>query len=100
MSASRVTLKERGLRSSSIVTRMSAIRKLAVETTDNGLVAPEVVSRDAIHILKGVDTANASLCAGTRMLVKPHCCKAFRACSKTRYSEFSRLEKRTSDLSC
>ena len=42
MSASRVTLKERGLRSSSIVTRMSAIRKLAVETTDNGLLAPEL----------------------------------------------------------
>ncbi len=62
VSASRVTLKERGLRSSSIVIRMSAIRKLALETTD--LVAPEVVSRDAIHILKGVDTANASLYAG------------------------------------
>jgi len=34
---------------------------------------------------------NTSLYAGTRVLGKPHCCEAFRACSKTRYSEFSRL---------
>jgi hypothetical protein len=39
VSAWRVTLEERGL-GSSIIIRMSAIRKLAVEATDNGLLAP------------------------------------------------------------
>jgi len=42
VSAWRVTLEERGLGSSSIIVRMSAIRKLAVEATDNGLLAPEL----------------------------------------------------------
>ena len=40
VSAWRVTLEERGLGSSSIIVRMSAIRKLAVEATDNGLLIP------------------------------------------------------------
>ena len=44
MSAWRVTLKECGLGSSSIIIRMSAIRKLAVEATDNGLLAPELAA--------------------------------------------------------
>ena len=44
MSAWRVTLEERGLGSSSIIVRMSAIRKLAVEATDNGLLAPELAA--------------------------------------------------------
>jgi hypothetical protein len=39
VNAWRVTLDERGLGSSSIIVRMSAIRKLAVEATDNGLLA-------------------------------------------------------------
>src|SRR3984957_4676094 len=34
--------KERGLGSSSIIIRMSAIRKLAAEAADNGLLAPEL----------------------------------------------------------
>ena len=38
------TLEERGLGSSSIIVRMSAIRKLAVEATDNGLLAPELAA--------------------------------------------------------
>jgi integrase/recombinase XerD len=37
----RVSLEVRGLGSSSILMRMSAIRKLAKEAADNGLVAPE-----------------------------------------------------------
>src|SRR5271168_2470990 len=38
----RVWLEERGLGSSSIIIRMSAIRKLAAEAADNGLLAPEL----------------------------------------------------------
>jgi site-specific recombinase XerD len=44
VSAWRVTLEERKLGSSSIIVRMSAIRKLAVEATDNGLLAPELAA--------------------------------------------------------
>jgi integrase/recombinase XerD len=42
VSAWRVSLKARGLGSSSIIIRMSAIRKLAGEAADNGLIAPEL----------------------------------------------------------
>jgi integrase len=38
------SLEVRGLGSSSIIIRMSAIRKLAVEATDNGLLAPELAA--------------------------------------------------------
>jgi site-specific recombinase XerC len=44
VSAWRVSLAARGLGSSSIIVRMSAIRKLAVEATDNGLLAPEMAA--------------------------------------------------------
>ena len=44
VSAWRVSLEARGLGSSSIIVRMSAIRKLAVEATDNGLIAPEIAA--------------------------------------------------------
>jgi hypothetical protein len=44
VSAWRVSLEERKLGSSSIIVRMSAIRKLAVEATDNGLLAPELAA--------------------------------------------------------
>ena len=44
VNAWRVTLDERGLGSSSIIVRMSAIRKLAVEAIDNGLLAPELAA--------------------------------------------------------
>ena len=44
MNAWRVSLDERGLGSSSIIVRMSAIRKLAVEATDNGLLTPELAA--------------------------------------------------------
>src|SRR5262249_6488629 len=39
VSAWRVSLEERGLGSSSIIIRMSAIRKLAAEAVDNGVLA-------------------------------------------------------------
>jgi len=42
VSAWRVSLEERGLGSSSIIIRMSAIRKLAAEAADNGLLAQEL----------------------------------------------------------
>ena len=41
VSAWRVSLEERRLGPSSIIIRMSAIRKLAAEAADNGLLAPE-----------------------------------------------------------
>src|ERR1700687_4073940 len=43
-SDSRVSLEERRLGSSSIIIRMSAIRKLAAEAADNGLLAPELAA--------------------------------------------------------
>src|SRR5712671_6348973 len=42
VSAWRVSLEERRLGSSSIIIRMSAIRKLAAEAADNGLLPPEL----------------------------------------------------------
>jgi site-specific recombinase XerD len=44
VSAWRVSLEARGLGSSSIIIRMSAIRKLAAEAADNGLLAPEIAA--------------------------------------------------------
>src|SRR6476660_4942588 len=44
VSAWRVSLEARGLGSSSIIIRMSAIRKLAVEAAHNGLLAPELAA--------------------------------------------------------
>src|ERR1700693_4982656 len=44
VSAWRVSLEARGLGSSSIIIRMSAIRKLAVEAAANGLLAPELAA--------------------------------------------------------
>ena len=46
VSAWRVSLEARGLSSSSISVRLSAIRKLAVEAADNGLLAPALAARD------------------------------------------------------
>src|SRR5258708_38573140 len=43
-SAWRASLETRGLGSSSIIIRMSAIRKLAGEAADNGLIAPELAA--------------------------------------------------------
>src|SRR6202163_3193257 len=44
VSAWRVSLEERRLGSSSIIIRISAIRKLAAEAADNGLLAPELAA--------------------------------------------------------
>jgi site-specific recombinase XerC len=44
VSAWRASLKVRGLGSSSIIIRMSAIRKLAAEAVDNGLMAPDLAA--------------------------------------------------------
>ena len=44
VSAWRVSLEDRRLGSSSIIIRMSAIRKLAAEAVDNGLLAPELAA--------------------------------------------------------
>src|SRR5260221_5777953 len=44
VSAWRVSLEARGLGSSSIIIRMSAIRKLAAEAADNRLLAPELAA--------------------------------------------------------
>jgi site-specific recombinase XerC len=44
VSAWRVSLDARGLGSSSIIIRMSAIRKMAAEAPDNGLLAPELAA--------------------------------------------------------
>ena len=45
MSAWRVALEARGLGSVSINVRITAVRKLAVEAADNGLLAPELAAR-------------------------------------------------------
>jgi len=44
VSAWRASLETRGLGSSSIIVRMSAIRKLAAEAADNGLIPPELAA--------------------------------------------------------
>jgi site-specific recombinase XerD len=44
VSAWRVSLEERKLGSSSIIIRISAIRKLAAEAADNGILAPELAA--------------------------------------------------------
>jgi integrase/recombinase XerD len=61
VSAWRVSLEARGLGSSSIIIRMSAIRKLAAEAADNGLLAPELaagISRVKSAKTQGIRTGN------------------------------------------
>ena len=61
VSAWRVSLEARGLGSSSIIIRMSAIRKLAAEAADNGLLAPELaagVARVKSAKTQGIRTGN------------------------------------------
>jgi site-specific recombinase XerD len=59
VSAWRVSLEERKLGSSSIIVRMSAIRKLAVEAMDNGLLAPELAA--------GIQRVKSAKSVGVRM---------------------------------
>lgn len=58
VSAWRVSLEERHLGSSSIIIRMSAIRKLAAEAADNGLLAPELAA--------GIARLKSAKCVGVR----------------------------------
>src|ERR1700686_2247004 len=61
VSAWRVSLEDRRLGSSSIIIRMSAIRKLAAEAADNGLLAPELaagISRVKSAKTQGVRVGN------------------------------------------
>ena len=61
VSAWRVSPEARGLGSSSIIIRMSAIRKLAGEAADNGLLAPELaagISRVKSAKTQGIRTGN------------------------------------------
>src|SRR6202047_5182712 len=61
VSAWRVSLEARGLGSSSIIIRMSAIRKLAAEAADNGLLATELaagIARVKSAKTQGVRTGN------------------------------------------
>ena len=61
VSAWRVSLEERRLGSSSIIIRMSAIRKLAFEAADNGLLEPEIaagIARVKSAKTKGVRVGN------------------------------------------
>jgi site-specific recombinase XerD len=61
VSAWRVSLEDRGLGSSSIIIRMSAIRKLAAEAADNGLLATELaagISRVKSAKTQGIRTGN------------------------------------------
>jgi hypothetical protein len=52
VNAWRITLEARGLGSISINVRITAVRKLAVEAADNGLLAPELAA--GITRVKGV----------------------------------------------
>ena len=55
VSAWRASLETRGLGSSSIIIRMSAIRKLAGEAIDNGLLSPDLAA--GISPVKSVKSA-------------------------------------------
>src|ERR1039457_5618366 len=59
VSAWRGTLEERGLWFSSLPVRLSAIRKLAVEATDNALLAPELAA--------GIQRVKSAKSIGVRM---------------------------------
>lgn len=59
VSAWRVSLEERRLGSSSVIIRMSAIRKLAAEAADNGILAPELAA--------GISRVKSAKSVGIRM---------------------------------
>src|SRR5579863_3775995 len=78
VSAWRVSLEDRRLGSSSIIVRMSAIRKLAGEAADNGLLAPELaagISRVKIAKTQGIRVGNwLSLRQAQALLSAPDTC--------------------------
>src|SRR5499426_3721995 len=59
VAAWRVALESRGLGAVSINVRITAVRKLAVEAADNGLLAPEIAS--GITRVKGVASKGVRL---------------------------------------
>src|SRR5216683_6223703 len=59
VSAWRVSLEARGLGSISINVRITAVRKLAVEAVDNGLLAPELAA--GITRIRGVKSKGVRL---------------------------------------
>ena len=59
VSAWRVSLEDRKLGSSSMIIRMSAIRKLAAEAADNGLLAPGLAA--------GISRVKSAKCVGIRV---------------------------------
>src|ERR1019366_3707902 len=70
VNAWRVSLDERGLGSSSIIVRMSAIRQPAVQATDNGLLAPELPPASPARRARSRRwPARASACGGARSVV-------------------------------
>src|ERR1700738_523465 len=72
VSAWRVALEARGLGSISINVRITAVRKLAVEAADNGLLAPELAA--GITRIKGVKSkgVRAGALRGGRTYVQAH----------------------------
>ena len=64
VSAWRVSLEDRRLGSSSIIIRMSTIRRLAAEAADNGLLAPELAS--GISRVKSAKTQDTRVGRGDR----------------------------------
>jgi hypothetical protein len=72
VSAWRVWLEARGLGSSSIIVRMSAIRKLAAEAADNRLIAPELaagIARVKSAKVQGIRVGNWLSLAQARALL-------------------------------
>src|SRR5467141_1590214 len=66
VSAWRVSLEARSLGSSSIIIRMSAIRKLAAEAADNGLLAPELAAGiSRVKSAKSTGVRDGQLALGT-----------------------------------
>jgi integrase/recombinase XerD len=66
VSAWRVALEDRGLGAAAINVRITAVRKLAVEAADNGLLAPELAN--GITRVKGVASKGVRL--GNRLSLK------------------------------
>jgi Phage integrase, N-terminal SAM-like domain len=58
VAAWRVALEARGLGAVSINVRITAVRKLAIEATDNGLLAPELVRCPGHNITKAGPSDN------------------------------------------
>ena len=67
----RVALEARGLGTVSISVRITAVRKLAVEAADNGLLAPELAA--GITRVKGVASKGVEACSPSRYRCRCFC---------------------------